>query len=246
MWTREELKSRAKLTLGSTYWKSFLVSLVLVFAGGSDRGGVNLGGMGRFTFDDNRIELIGIILFLILIAIALGMAFRWFLGYPLEVGSRKYFVAQALGDVNLNYLGAAFRRDGYLNVVMTMFYRGVLLLLWTLLFIIPGIVKGYAYRMVPYILADNPRIGARRAIELSEQMTWGHKQEMFLLDLSFIGWYLLGAMACGIGVMFVRPYEDATNAELYLTLRSNALEKKLCTPEELSLNWSQDFNYTHS
>jgi uncharacterized membrane protein len=87
--------------------------------------------------------------------------------------------------------------------------------------------------MVPYILADNPRIDYRRAVELSNQMTMGYKLDIFILDLSFIGWYLLGALAFGIGILFVRPYEDTTNAELYLVLRKNALEQGMCAYEEL-------------
>jgi uncharacterized membrane protein len=89
--------------------------------------------------------------------------------------------------------------------------------------------------MVPYILADNPNIGARRAIELSNRMTYGHKFDMFILDLSFLGWYLLGALCLGIGVFFVKPYEYATEAELYLTLRENAIERGYCSLEELNL-----------
>lgn len=89
--------------------------------------------------------------------------------------------------------------------------------------------------MVPYILADNPNIGVKKAIALSNEMTLGHKFDMFVLDLSFIGWYLLGALAFGIGVFFVLPYENATDAELYLVLRKNALETNLCSSEDLLL-----------
>ncbi len=73
--------------------------------------------------------------------------------------------------------------------------------------------------MVPYILADNPSIGAERAIQLSNRMTGGEKWDMFVLDLSFLGWYILGMLALGIGVIFVNPYVDSTKAELYLILR---------------------------
>jgi len=89
--------------------------------------------------------------------------------------------------------------------------------------------------MVPYILADNPNIGVMKAITLSNEMTNGHKFDMFVLDLSFIGWYFLGALALGIGVLFVMPYENATNAELYLVLRKEALKNNLCTAEDLLL-----------
>ncbi|MFW5787658.1 MAG: DUF975 family protein, partial [Halanaerobiales bacterium] len=91
------------------------------------------------------------------------------------------------------------------------------------------------YKMVPYILADNPDIGASRAIELSNSMTDGEKWEMFFLDLSFIGWFLLGVLTFGIGWFFVQPYYDATYGELYLILREKALDLGLTTKEELNI-----------
>ena len=79
------------------------------------------------------------------------------------------------------------------------------------------------------------KIGHRRAIDLSNQMTMGEKLDIFVLDLSFIGWYLLGALALGIGVLFVQPYYDATNAELYFKLREQAIDRGITSPEELTL-----------
>jgi uncharacterized membrane protein len=233
MWSRYELKTRAKDVLRGTYGKAFLVSLVIAIAGGGNGGG---GGRGTSSYRLNQhlsSEIVGFMVVVGLLIVAAAFAFRWLIGYPLEVGGRKYFILSSQGDVNLGYLGFAFQRGRYLNVILIMFYRGLLIFLWTLLLIIPGIVKSYAYRMVPYILADNPRIDYRRAIELSNQMTMGHKLDMFILDLSFIGWYLLGALALGIGVFFVNPYVDTTNAELYLVLRKNALEQGMCAYEEL-------------
>jgi uncharacterized membrane protein len=89
--------------------------------------------------------------------------------------------------------------------------------------------------MVPYILADNPNIGVEKAISLSTEMTMGHKLDMFVLDLSFLGWYLLGTLAFGIGIFFVMPYDNATKAELYLSLRENALRNNLCSYNDLLL-----------
>jgi len=166
---------------------------------------------------------------------------RVFLGYVLEVGGRKYFIRAAEDDVDMGYLGFAFEGNRYIEIIKAMLYRGVLIFLWTLLLIIPGIIKSYAYRMVPYILADNPNIGYNRAVELSNEMTMGHKCDIWILDLSFIGWYFLGALALGIGTLFVRPYEDSTNAELYLKLREIAINNGMCTYEELNLRKEEVF-----
>lgn len=113
-----------------------------------------------------------------------------------------------------------------------MFLTDLFTALWSLLFIIPGIVKSLAWSQVPYLLAENPGMSGKRARELSDQMTMGHKWDLFVLGLSFIGWNLLGALACGVGVLFVAPYVQATYAEAYAFLRAQALEKGLALPGE--------------
>lgn len=116
--------------------------------------------------------------------------------------------------------------------------RGLLLNLSILpvvsvLLTIPYLIKSFSYRMTPWILADNPQIGFRRALRLSMEMTYGSKWRMFVLDLSFLGWLFLGVLACGVGVLFVMPYIMATHAELYATLRQNSVAAGQCTMEEL-------------
>lgn len=245
MWTRVDLKTRAKAVLKLAYWKAFLVSLILMFVGADGGSGGSSGGRsGRkygndvsdyFSSSPDNFEIFmnwAIIISLIVLAFIL---FRILIGYAVEVGGRLFFKQAAQMDVNLGYLGFAFKNDRFKDVVVTMLYKGVLNFLWYLLLIIPGIVKAYAYSMVPYILADNPNIGHKRAVELSMQMTEGHKFDMFVLDLSFIGWYLLGSLLFFIGTFFVRPYDDATKAELYLVLRQNAINNGYCTAGELLL-----------
>ncbi|TLS50677.1 DUF975 family protein [Paenibacillus antri] len=251
MWTRGELKDRAKQVLRTSYWKAFLVSFVIAVIGGGipscsfnsglggggegDGGGASWnGGLGEGMDGIVAAVLVAVIVVAVVIALV-GLAFTIFLRFPLEVGSKQYFKQAALGDVNMNYLGYAFGRGKYAPIVKGMLWMSFLNLLWFLLLIVPGIVKSYAYSMVPYLLADNPGIGTKRAVELSDRMTQGHKWRMFVLDLSFIGWYLLGALACLIGTLFVLPYVNATKAELYLTLRRNALDEGVCTQAELGL-----------
>ena len=108
-----------------------------------------------------------------------------------------------------------------------------LFILSCIIFSIPAIIKQYSYRMTPWILADNPKIGYKRALKLSMQMTHGHKMAIFVLDLSFIGWFILGTLACGIGVLFVMPYYQAVQAELFARIRQGSVENGLSTMEEL-------------
>lgn len=235
MWTRAELKSLAKQALMDNYWKAFLVSLVLVLVSGSSGSGSSSGSssVGEATSDyvsqNPDVIIIGIAMIILVIA------FRILLGYSLEVGSQKYFVQIGQFQSAYGYYSFAFDSNNYKSIIYTMLLKGIYNFLWSLLFVIPGIVKAYSYRMVPYILSDNPNIGADNAITLSRKMMDGNKLNAFVLDLSFIGWYLLGLLALGIGILFVNPYVYATDAQLYLNLRKSALDIGYCTYEDLNL-----------
>jgi len=238
MWSRRDLKSRAKSVLKLSYWKAFLVSLVIALAQGG------LGGSSRAEYHteyagDQFTELIPYLPLIISAAalvFLLVLGLRIFVGYPLEVGGRRYFIRSAGQDFDLNNLGFAFNKQWYLNICTAMLWRAFITFLWFLALIIPGLVKAYAYRLVPYILADNPHIDHRRALELSNRMTAGHKWPMFVLDLSFLGWYLLGLLALVIGTLFVLPYQNATMAELYTVLRRDAIANNWTNQTELNLD----------
>ena len=138
---------------------------------------------------------------------------------PLEVGCRGFFTRNSEAPAELSEIKAGFHPYG--RAVGAMFLRDLFICLWSLLFIIPGLIKLYSYRMVPYILADDPTIGGKDAITLSRQMMNGHKWNTFVLDLSFIGWELLSILTAGlVGLFYVKPYEAATGAELYQTLKN--------------------------
>ncbi|MBQ6143280.1 MAG: DUF975 family protein [Clostridia bacterium] len=96
--------------------------------------------------------------------------------------------------------------------------------LWSLLFFIPGIIKAYSYSMSPYIMAENPNIGALEAITKSKEMMKGHKFEFFILDLSFIFWYLLILITCGFASIYIAPYVNATRTNFYLKLKEAKAE----------------------
>ena len=99
---------------------------------------------------------------------------------------------------------------------------GLFTWLWSLLFVIPGIVKAFSYSQAMYILAENPEIGAREAIDRSKAMMNGHKMELFVLELSFIGWHLLGAITFGIAYIWIIPYMSATHANFYNSIKATA------------------------
>jgi len=138
---------------------------------------------------------------------------------PLEVGCRGFFTRNTEAPAELSEVKGGFSPYG--RTVGAMFLRDLFLCLWSMLFVIPGIIKSYSYRMVPYILADDPTISGRDAITLSRQMMDGQKWNTFVLDLSFIGWDILSILTAGlVGVFYVNPYKHSTSAELYQVLKN--------------------------
>lgn len=95
----------------------------------------------------------------------------------------------------------------------------VFIALWSLLFLIPGIVKSYSYAMTMYILNDHPEMSASEAITESRKMMNGHKAELFVLHLSFLGWIILSSFTFGILLLYVMPYMQATSAAFYEKLK---------------------------
>ena len=93
--------------------------------------------------------------------------------------------------------------------------KTLLVLLWSLLFVIPGIIAAYNYAMVPYIQADNPCLPAREALAQSKEMMYGNRWRLFCLQISFIGWELLSILTLGIGLLWVGPYQAASIAFFY-------------------------------
>lgn len=138
---------------------------------------------------------------------------------PLSVGIIKYFLmfskSQKPDIVNLF--------DGYKhsfdNSILASILVNVYTFLWTLLLIVPGIIKKYAYSMTFFIIADEPNISANEAIKKSEAMMKGYKWNYFLLQLSFIGWSLLAIFTCGIGFLWLTPYMQTASSHFYLKVK---------------------------
>ena len=97
---------------------------------------------------------------------------------------------------------------------------GFFTMLWSSLFCIPGIIKSYSYSLAPYILAENPTMTAREALNESKRITTGAKKDLFVMDLSFLGWMMLGGITFGIALIYVYPYMQATKANAYLAIKA--------------------------
>ena len=144
----------------------------------------------------------------------------------LELGIYRFFVENRDYSAGIGKVLFGFQCGHYGNVVWIMFLRDLYTYLWTLLLIVPGIVKRYEYRMVPYILAEQPDISSSDAFGISREMMRGQKFDAFVMDLSFLGWWLGSVFTAGLlGIFWTVPYQAAANAELYGFLRNRWIEE---------------------
>lgn len=223
MWSRRLIKFRAKQVVLNGYFTSCTVVLFLsIFIGLRFvqwiitfpylfKGQIlieNLSVGGIFSF----IGFSGVFAFILWFLIFI------FIEGPVIIGVKRYFIKNTYGNNDIKIALSGFNNSEYISNVESMLITRLFIFLWSLLFIVPGIIKCYAYSMVPYIIAENPKIDYKAALKISKQMTYGHKWNMFVLTLSFFWWYLLGLLLGGIGTVFVRPYIEAAFAQLYLEL----------------------------
>ncbi len=227
-----ELKSIGKAAFKANYWSSVVASLVLyALLGGTAAANSANGSSAETTVQGQSIEnavngltdtqqfaVFGAIATAGLVITIISLLIKIFLTNPLQVGCYHFFRNNvATTGATLNDLKEGF--GDYGRVFITLFLRDLFLVLWSLLFFIPGIVKSYSYRLVPYLLKDHPELSPTEVITRSRQMMDGHKWQAFTLDLSFIGWYLLGILTLGaVTILWANPYHDNAAAAFYLDL----------------------------
>lgn len=154
--------------------------------------------------------ILAIVLFLVSVLLSV------FVFSPLNVGGCRFFVNNLSRPAELDDLTFAFREGCFVNIGLAKLTTTIFTFLWTLLLIIPGIIKSYEYYLVPYLLADNPDWTGTDARAESKRLMDGNKWDTFVLDLSFIGWEILSAFTAGIlSIFFVNPYMESTHAALY-------------------------------
>ena len=122
--------------------------------------------------------------------------------------------------------------DRWLVSLLAGLWNALWVILWSLLFIIPGIVKAYSYSMMFYVVAENPKIGAIKAMDISKILTQGHKADLFIMDLSFLGWIILSILSCGIGFIWLYPYMTMTEINAYYDLKRMAFAQSKLTPAD--------------
>lgn len=160
------------------------------------------------------------------VVILIVLVAKVFVGNLLKMGGYRFFILNQTAQPGIGTLLDGFRSGHYVNIVLTMFLRDLFTALWSLLLVVPGIVKHYEYLMVPYIIAENPAMDYKEAFQISKQMMDGEKMETFIMDLSFLGWYLLSAVTCGLlAIFYVNPYVQASFAEMYTFNKQKAYQE---------------------
>lgn len=182
-----------------TFVYGFIIGITQVLSGDKDSPAI--------------LHLIGLVLFI--------------LALPLTWGFQTLFLGAVRGgEATAKDMFEGYNKELFSRVLTTTLLYYVYVFLWSLLLLIPGCIKSYSYAMTPYILKDNPEMKNNAAIEESMRMMDGHKLELFLLDLSFIGWAILSILTCCIGFLWLTPYMNMARVNFYEDLKKAAVEVK--------------------
>lgn len=213
VWDRVAVKMAGKSAFRRNYGSCVLVSLITALLSGSS-------SITR-NFEEQDITLDmpwGLVITLSMAVLLLGI----FVVNVLLVGAHRFFVENRDYNAPASKILFGFQGAHYGNVSLTMFLMNLKIFLWSLLLVIPGVIKTYEYRMVPYILAEQPDIPQADAFAISREMMMNQKFEAWFMDLTFLGWHLLTVFTCGlVGIFWTAPYQNAANAELYAALRDH-------------------------
>lgn len=227
---RAEIKKRGWDALREgKYWMALAVTAVFTFVGGSSSGfssnvKINVNSEDTAEIFPDMEQYVGVFALILLLAFIISIFVGIFVTNILNVGLNKFFILNLNEKPEFKVLLSGFTNGNYTKLLKIMFKRSLYVFLWSLLFVIPGIVKSFEYFMVPYILAENPDVDEKTAFRLSKEMMQGNKWRTFVLGISFIGWEILCIFTFGLGYFFLLPYIYSTHAALYEKLRMNISE----------------------
>ena len=228
-----DFRQIARDALSGKWTIAVLVGLVAMLLGGAGSGGpelkLNIDGSGahaNFEFAGQTIYsiggglnsdigafLVGSAIYIIIAAVVMAVVY-FVLGSIISVGYARFNLD--LTDRGNPAFETLFGYFSYWKTAaVSKLLQSVYVLLWSLLFIIPGIFAAYSYAMTEFILAENPDLTASEAIAQSKEMMYGNRWRLFCLHFSFIGWDILSSLTLGIGNLWLRPYKQAANAAFY-------------------------------
>lgn len=250
----KSIRERARNTLKGNWGIAIIASLIASIFG-ADGGG---SASANFDFDESDLEALegfgfgnikeqievlfeqhgtailtffaGFIVFTLIMS-----AVMFCLGSIVSIGYRKFNLD--LIDGKKSSVGTLFTYfKHWKNAILTNLLSTLYIFLWSLLCLIPGIIAGYKYAMVPYILSENPELRPQEALDKSTDMMNGHKMELFRLYFSFIGWHLLCILSCGIGYIWLTPYINASVADFYREVSGTRFAQSTTEPSAVFVN----------
>ena len=199
MMNSSQIRKNAWESLRSRYWDCFAVTVIVMVISGAVSG---ISGIGE------KYPALSFLYLMLSI----------FVQIPLGIGYNRFYIKSAHEKTDITEIFLFFKL-GYMNVIKISIVSGLKIFLWSLLLIIPGIIKSFEYAMIPFILAENPELEMSEVFRLSKMMMDGNKFRYFCLGLSFVGWILLGILTLGIGIVFLDPYITASFTLFYEDVR---------------------------
>ena len=198
--SRKELKERAKTQLGGSIFSQNWLYAVLA------------------------VVVVAVIMGVVGIIPAIGSAVIIIISGAIEVGLAYVFLKQARDGQKMN-MADIFKgfTDDFKGSFLLGLMSTIFIILWSLLFIIPGIIKSFAYSMAFYIKNDHPEYNWKQCIDESQRIMNGHKWELFVLNLSFIGWAIVGGLCLGVGTFWVYAYINATTVQFYESIKESGV-----------------------
>lgn len=240
-----DFKFDSKNALSGRWGLALITGLVASLLGGTAYGFASSGGFS-FSFDFSSFEnsetpvnppatditealpeILTVVLIACAVICAVGLvvsAVYFVLGSIVEVGYARFNLTL------VDYGEPAFRNlfdyfPHWKKVLLANFLRQLFISLWSLLFIVPGIIATYNYALVPYLMAEDPEMSAREAMNKSKIMMYGNRWRLFCLSFSFIGWELLnGLLTMGVGSLWLTPYKSAALASFYRDVSGTSAE----------------------
>lgn len=233
-----DLRYQARQTLAGRWGVAILAAFIA---------GIFCSSGGSINIDEETLQRIKnvesikqILLVLLGTATILGLV-KFILGGPVSLGYSRFLLKMHDGEnAQIKELFSQFYRFG--EGFCLQLLRRIFIFLWSMLFVIPGIVKSYSYAMAHFILAENPGMSCVDAITESRRLMDGHKMELFVLRLSFIGWSILCILTLGIGYLWLIPYQNAAEAAFYRSLTDP--KPQIPKEDDYDFSWmNQKVNY---
>ena len=213
-----DIRQRARELLQGKWTIAVIVTFVAALLGGLVSGtGFSL----KIDIDENLVQyvpefVLNYLRGVVPVATVLGIV-QFVIGGAVKLGHCR-FLLNLHDDEPADIRDLFSQFDRFVDALVMNLLMALYTFLWSLLFFIPGIIAVYRYAMAPFILLENPGMSANEAITASKELMRGHKFDLFVLELSFIGWLLLSALTLGIGSLWVNPYASMAHTVFYRDL----------------------------